>query len=242
MPPVMRSILFLGCLLIFCEQQALSQPVCTHPELHGSAAALDGLMDAWDQHDYSHVLELLDSAEAEFGQHVLFEFYRGSALASLDDDRAALRVLNDFLRHLGACPPEECEEYEGHKGVAEDLIAAIMNSSEVASINPGVGELSGGAALLMSGLIFDLASLEIGDELDEARSARDMEAFNAAADDARRARIVEGVLYGAGAAAALTGLLLMILLDDEVESSDSEEEGTTAFQISPAGFSVIWLF
>ena len=83
---------------------------------------------------------------------------------------------------------------------------------------------SRGGALVVSGVAYDLANMSLGDDLESARENHDGDAFNETKDDILSGRIVEGLLYGAGVAAIVTGVVLLVTQSDDL---DEPEEGVT---------------
>ena len=229
-------------LVVFCLTPCffLTLPAIAQDEYCGdpSDETYVGLMNAAgvaiEAEDYDTALANFMLAYRSFQPGIL-EFALARTYHHLARYDEAIDHYNRFLRHYDQCPDSEAlietaEEYR-NLAVREQTAATDIPRQPVeptSAIHPGVWVTCAGGALILSGVIWDLAKMGIDDDIAAAYEANDTAAAENLLEDRDTAAIVDWVLYGGGTAIVLTGVILMLVLD--TDESDSFAVGAQPVQ------------
>lgn len=168
-----------------------------------------------------HRLERFNDAEAAYtdflGAYEGCEDPQG-LMQSARDYRSS--ATSEYARQVADAANRQLEEaqaaaLEVEQANAESAVQAPANEAEepvepapVATSNPVPWIImGGGAALVATGLVYDVANQDLLDDRDAAASAGDQVRFDQLNEDVRSVKVVEGVLFGVGAAAIIGGLV-----------------------------------
>jgi len=131
---------------------------------------------------------------------------------------------NGFLNAFDGCPDPESlmDAARNYRNLAVQEHAAQLRDSPAPSqndggLNAGWIVVGAGGALILSGVVFDLAVSGLDDDLEAAYARGDSIEADDLEDDRDRGVVIEAVLYGGGAAAILIGSLMVILSDNSPE-------------------------
>jgi tetratricopeptide (TPR) repeat protein len=187
--------------------------------------------------------------EAEAAYNTFIRLYRDcpdpERLIPTARDYRSLAVQEQAQRLRQETAEGSSTEASGGEGGTDSAMASVENGSaegaapgadgeagEGGSFDPGWLVLGGGAALVLSGVIFDLANAHLLDEKEEAEDARDLERLSAIEEDIEDARTVDLILYGTGIVAVAVGLALLLTGGGETEQAESSVLGLAP---GPAG-------
>ena len=135
---------------------------------------------------------------------------------------------------LAAMEPVEAEALEAPEEPPEtdQPHGPDPGGSDDGTIDPGWWVIAAGGALVVSGIGYDLANMSLNDTLETARENRDEDTFNETVDAIQNARVIDGLLYGAGVAAIITGVVLIVTNDDENDEGLTVGPSTRGFGVS----------
>jgi len=224
------ALILLSLLLTRNEAQAQECQDPTDP------AYLELMDEAWvaiEAEDYAAALVVLETAY-ESHQPAVLEYALARAHHHLELFELAENYYNRFLRHFEGCPDPDglLESARDYRDLAVRQLAAEVPEPEPQiptpelGVHPGVWVLASGGALIVAGVVFDLSQMGIDDDLADAYQAEDEQRSGELLDRRATARTVDWVLYGAGAAAVLTGTVLLLAL--EMDAGIAVETGPTA--------------
>lgn len=179
---------------------------------------------AIEAENYEAALAQLDFASASYDAAIL-RYVRARTLHHLSRFEDAEAAYNEFLNSFGGCadPDGLMDSARTYRNLAVQEHAAQLreNTSTPTSdggLNPGWIVFGSGAALVVSGIMFDLVVSGLDDDLEAAYNRGDTREAAELEDDRDTGVIVEAVLYGGGAAAILIGSLMIILQDEASEA------------------------
>ena len=156
-----------------------------------------GLMDS--ARDYRSL------AMAEYARQVADEASRQLEENQSDSEQARIDV----------------EVAENDPGVPEPVLGVIERAPESESrLVPWIITGAGGA-LLVTGLIYDVARSDLLDDRQAAADAGDQARFNELNESVRRGKVVEGVLFGVGAAAVIGGVVYYFIRSSDEAPTES---------------------
>ena len=205
-----------------------AQIICSEPQDDAYVERMELLRQAIRTESYEEALRHSQRAWEQY-QYPVLEFTSARALHHLERYQEAIDAYSQFLTDFEGCP-----DPDGIATTARDYRAlAIQQQSEVLTgmveetdedeggINPGWFVMSGGLAILTAGLVYDLANLHLRSDKEAADRDGDHNAFYRIQSEIEDAQTVEWILFGTGAAAAVTGLVLL-LLDSKGPGDDAE--------------------
>ena len=215
------------------EHLATAQSTCEEPTAQDYLDTMDAMRNAIALEDYSNALELIESAMEQY-DFVMLDYSRARALHRLERYEDAQEAYTAFLGSS-----EECDNVDDYRRSARDYRSlAIHDQLETSvepeqdfepiigeesddGIDPGWWVLGGGSVLLGVVFVLDFTNHDLIDNLDDARAAQNMTAFNQAAGDLEDVRTIEWIVLGSSIAAITTGLVLILT------GSDAQDVDTT---------------
>ena len=208
-------LLLVACVLLVSPQTS-ADDFCQEPDDDAFYQLMDAARQAIEAEDFDAALANLELARRSH-QPAVLDFSIARAYHNLERWDEAVDSYNTFLRHF-----EGCDDPNGLVNLAQNyrtlaLQSEAMNQAEIVPdgrINPGVWVLASGGALLLGGVVFDLANSGLDEDLERAYREDD-EIGLELESDRDTAEIVDIVLYGTGTAAVITGVVLLLVLDDE---------------------------
>jgi len=201
------------CVLVVTST-ALADDFCQEPDDDAYYQLMDAARQAIEAEDYEAALANLSLARRSH-QPAVLDFSIARAHHNLERWDEAVDSYNTFLRHFEGCADPNGLVELAHSYRTLALQNEAMRGPEVVgdgSINPGVWVLAGGGALILAGVIFDVANSGLDDDLQAAYDDNDERGL-ALESDRSTAEVVDAVLYGTGTAAVITGLVLLLVLD-----------------------------
>lgn len=214
-PAALVSVLFSN------PSRAIAQ--CEEPSDETYASLMQQATEAWDTEDYEVALEALTTADAQFDVAIL-SYSIARTLHFVERWSEADEAYGRFLRRFDGCPDPHglvplAQEYQvtairlANEEAARLAELEEQTESEGGISIPGITLLGTGGALLVSGLIFDLAKMGLQDELQEAIDNNSPN-VDALGDERDTAIVVDWVLYSGGLVLATTGAILLLIHED----------------------------
>lgn len=222
-------------------QSAWAQPRCTEPDDQTYLAHMRGFTEAVNDGDFETVLALTEWAIENY-RYATHRYARARALHRLGRHEESAREYTAFLEVFAGCPDPEgladrarafrtevAEAAEADRRAAQPPTAP----PEPEGVPPGTWVAIAGGAVLASGVIFDLANLDLIDERDAARASGEAARISAANSSLASARAIDWALYGVGGATLAVGIVWLAL---DGGGADGDEEGERAAGVSVSPF------
>lgn len=205
------------CLLLaisLAPTVASAQSQCEEPTDDEYVGRMAEMREAIESNDFVRVRNIANWALTEH-DYAPLHYSRARALHRLEDWAEAEAAYNDFLRAF-----EVCADPTGLREAAREyrLQTIRYRQAEAESFNLAWIPIILGSGLVVSGVVFDITSMDLLDEKEEAAARGDRDAYDDYSEDIDQARIVDYLLYGAGAAALIVGTTLFLIGgDDDME-------------------------
>ena len=234
------------CLLMLSTAGPVdAQDYCEDPVDDRYEELMDAARQAIEAEDFEVALANFELAYRSHQPGVL-EYSIGRAHHHLGQHEQAIDFYNRFLRQFPECPDPHglMEAATGYRNLAvreraTSIQAPLPVSPADSGIHPAIWVLSAGGALILGGVIYDLANMGIDDDIqaayndiqqaeadgdDSARTAAEGR-LSSLQDDRDGAATVDWILYGSGAAAVVAGVVMLIVIDDESGSERAVQTG-----------------
>jgi len=198
---------------------ATAQSQCEEPSDDEYVERMAEMREAVEAGDFAQVRDIADWALVD-REYAPLHYSRARALHRLEDWAEAEVAYNDFLRAF-----EACDDPTDLRAAAREyrLQTIRYRQAEAESFNLAWIPIIVGSGLIVSGVVFDITSMDLLDKKEAAAEQggrAGLEDYNRYSEDIDQARIVDYILYGTGAAALAVGIALFLVDGDEdVEST-----------------------
>jgi hypothetical protein len=240
---------------------------CTEPTDAEYLERMAGANQAVLAGDYALTLTELEWARAHYSFAVL-DYGRARAFHRLQRYDEAVTAYDAFLAAFERCadpnglrelarqyqqeaasaaarlePPDEDEVEED---IPDDPAAVQETEPQPAEtdeggFHPGLILASAGGALVLGGLVFDLAYVSgLSGDKEQALDDGDEAAFNEADAALSDAQLVDGLLYGVGLAVALGGVLWWVLDEDVTGVEPARQQARWGVVPAAGGGRLVW--
>jgi tetratricopeptide (TPR) repeat protein len=221
MPRSLLATIVLTALLAgpLAARSAEAQPRCTEPDDAVYLEHMQGFTQAVNDGEFETVLALTEWA-IEHYRYATHRYARARALHRLGRYDESAREYTAFLEVFAGCADPEgladrarAFRAEVSEAAEAERRAALPpdDPTEPQGLPPGTWVAIAGGAVLASGVIFDLANLDLIEERDAARASGEAARISAANSSLGTARTIDWVLYGVGGATLAVGLVWLAL-------------------------------
>ena len=191
---------------------------CDEPDDDRYVELMEEANTAIEADDFEAALAPLIYA-AERYDTAIVHYSLARAYHRLDRFAEAAEEYREFREEFQLCPdPHDLSELADQYlrlALEQDLGRQETAHAQTGISIPGLVLGSTGGALILGGLIFDLANMGMQADLDEANEEGRVEDAQQLRDDIDNAQVVDWVLYGGGIALAITGTVLLLLHQPE---------------------------
>ena len=200
------------------------QTTCDEPQDAEYLDSMAAARVALDQGDVETALDHFTWASEQY-DYAILDYGVARGLHRLGRYAEAEAAYSRFLRRYEGCPdPDDlrttAQEYRSltlheQASTLETSTEEIDEPDDGEGLNAGWIVISGGVALVSTGLIIDLANLHLKDDAQAADEADNDAEFNRIQDEIDDVRMVEGILFGTGVAAIVVGVVLLLIDGDD---------------------------